>query len=197
MMAAGTKPVAVTISDPLEAQGRTCALAVMTPALARFAPRLRELASMLPIVDINGTLVTDAPRFAGLAERMPLCAGVLMCDPFLVADEVLVALRSAGVRAVANYPTIQVLDGPSGAGLAAVGINFSAELLRLTWFRQSGMAAHAYVTDAASARQALGAGLTDLVLHPAFRTAAETEAILSEIESLAPGRVLLHQGASP
>lgn len=196
-MAGGTDRRVLTVSDPREADRLDCALGVLTPALARFAPGLRELAAMLPIVDINGTLVAEAPRFARLATRMPLCAGVLMCDPFLVPGELLETLRTIGVRGVANYPTIQVLDGPAGVGLAAVGLHFSAELMRLAWFREAGMTAHAYVTDAAAARQALAAGVTDLVVHPAFRTAPETDAVVSEIDAFAPRPVLVHHGARP
>jgi predicted TIM-barrel enzyme len=169
-------------------------LIIAVPGLADFAPAERELAAMLPVADINGALVAAAAAFATVhafarasgekTDSSEVCAGLLMVDPFLVIGDLVAALQDGGFRAVANFPTVQLLDGAAGVGLAAVGYDLSAELRQLASLAARGFTPHVYVTDAAGARAALDAGFRDLVFHAAFRPAAEAEEALLPVRAL-------------
>lgn len=136
---------------------------IFVPALAGFPASLRELMGVLPVCDVNASLV--AALTEGPAPRH-LVAGLFAVDPFLDTREMAARLRRAGLSAVANYPTIQAFDGATGEGLSAVGYHARAELLRLTEFAALGFEALAYVASADAAEEALGLGLPCLVLHP-------------------------------
>jgi predicted TIM-barrel enzyme len=154
------------IGRPEEFRDSTTGLNIAVPALARFETRHRELAAMLPIVDFNGDLLADAGAFAPLcAQTADVAAGILMVDPFLVAHELADCLRAAGFRAVANFPTIQVVDGQTGHSLAAVGYSFQTELRILMDLRRRGFATHVYVTGVAAAQEALACEFSDLVVY--------------------------------
>lgn len=165
---------------------------VFVPALDRFPAALRELMGVLPVCDINASLM------AALAHRaMPrhLVAGLFAVDPFLDVRELATALRRAGLSEVANYPTVQLLDGATGDGLAAVGYHARAEFMRLKEFMAAGFEALAYVASPHAAEEALALGLTRIVVHPGLQPGM-TRASLARITALAreaAAELLLHR----
>lgn len=136
---------------------------VFVPALDRFPPVSRELMGVLPVCDINAVLM-------GALARRPvprhLVAGIFTVDPFLDIREMVAALQQARLAEVANYPTVQLLDGAAGHGLAAVGYHARAEFMRLREFAARGFGTLAYVASPRAAEEALALGLTRLVVHP-------------------------------
>jgi len=181
---------------PVELGAADTALAVVIPALARFKPGDREIAAMLPVSDINGELAASAQAFETISQRADVCAGIMAADPFLVIDELAAALRRAGFHSVANFPTVQLIDGAAGAGLAAVGCDLAAELRTLAAFRRLGFSAHAYVIDEASAGIALDAGYSSLVFHDAFRPSNEADAVFAAVRARAGAGLLRHAPAA-
>ncbi|BBK33516.1 phosphoenolpyruvate hydrolase-like protein [Stella humosa] len=138
---------------------------LFVPALDRFPPRLRALMGLLPVCDINGGLLAAlAGQRAPHPE--PVVAGLFAADPFLDARELAAALRRAGILAVANYPTLQLLDGTTAEGLAAVGYHAQSEFARLQALAEDGFEALAYVTSVQAAEAAIACGLASLVIHP-------------------------------
>ncbi len=185
------------VAAPQEIGARGAGLFVVVPGLARFAPAEREVVALLPVLDINAGLAAGAGAFASMADRADICAGLMAADPFLVVDELAAALRRAGFRAVANFPSVGLIDGEAGAGLAAVGRGFEAELRTLAAFRALGFGTHVYVTDGPSAAAAVARGHDSLVVHPAFRPTEQADAALASAAAAAPGaRLLRHAPAS-
>jgi predicted TIM-barrel enzyme len=183
-------------ATPDEAAASPAGLVVAMPALAGFTPPQRELAAMLPVSDINGALMAGAHAFAERGHDR-LCAGVLLVDPFLVIDDLVAALAAGGFARVANFPTVQLLDGEAGAGLAAVGYDLAAELRQLAVLAVHGLTPHVYVVDAEAARVALAAGFVDLVFHAAFRRAPEAAEVLEQVRrevDAAGARLRVHAG---
>lgn len=143
---------------------------LLVPALARFAPEARALAGLLPIVDINGALLAalddvDLGGAEGVG-REALVAGVFAADPFLHLGELAGRLLEAGIAQVANYPTLQHVDGAAGRGLAAVGYDMRAEFAVLLELERLGLRPLACVASFAAAECALGMGLGRLAFDP-------------------------------
>lgn len=163
---------------------------VFVPALARFPADLRELMALLPVVDINGGLLAALAEARG--EPAPgAVAGLFAVDPFLVRTEMIAALRGAGLRGVANFPTLQLFDGATAAGFGIVGYDLEAELAVLTAFAQAGFEVLAYVTTPAAASQALAAGISSLAYHPGLPPAGDERAALIRI-----GQIVDEAGAT-
>lgn len=143
---------------------------VLVPGLARFAPHLREVCAMLPVTDINGALFESLE--AGLPtdpnpsdlRTADVAAGLFLTDPFLNIADAARRLAAAGLGTVANYPTVQVLDGPSAAGLASVGHSFVQECEGLSAFAARGFAIMGYAASRPAAQALLALGCTRLVL---------------------------------
>lgn len=143
----------------------TRAQAVFLPALAPFAPDHWPLVGLLPVLDINGALVSALGSRAPFRTTPPI-AGIFATDPFLRLADLAEALRRAGVTQVINYPTLQLYDGEMTAALASVGYRAEAELRLLARLAERGLAPVACVTSRAAADLALGLGLRRMVLHP-------------------------------
>jgi predicted TIM-barrel enzyme len=143
------------------------------PADAVFLPGLRglegprlDLLATLPIADVNGSLL------ACLEGRLPWpekatapIVGLFLADPFLRVADVAARLRRAGVRRVANYPTLQAFEGDTARALASVGFAVENELDGLRAFAAEGFEPVGFAASAATARQ-LNAFATTVVLHP-------------------------------
>ncbi len=171
--------------------------AVFVPAIDRFPPPLHELMGLLPVCDINGALIA---ALAAAPAPLPshVVAGLFAADPFLDTGELTAALRRAGLAAVANYPTVQLLDGATGQGLAAVGYHAGSEFVRLRELAAAGFEALAYVTSPQAAEEALACGLSTLVLHPGPAGGAQSRAGAARIRAIADraGARMLRHGAS-
>ncbi len=168
---------------------------VFVPALARFPPDLAELMALLPVCDINGELLATLASVGGTAPP-DLVAGLFCADPFLDIGEMAPAMGRAGIGQVANYPTIQLIDGAAGTGFDLVGYNLDTELTVLARLKDEGFEPLAYVTSAAAAAATLDRGFRRLVHHPGMAPARGERAAAVRIEQLAAARgseVLRHQ----
>lgn len=139
---------------------------VYVPALDRFEPAVRDMMGVLPVADINGTLIAAAASgvLAGVADA----AGVFLVDPFLNLVDLAQRLRAAGIHAVANYPSVQILTGESAAALASVGYGFDAECAALARCRALGLEVIGYAASRKAADALLTAGAGRLVILPGF-----------------------------
>lgn len=137
------------------------------PALAGFEGPDLDLLAMMPVCDVNGALL-DA-----LAAREPFpahgpapVAGVFLLDPFMRLPELAARLRAAGIRRVANYPTVQVIDGETARALGSVGYSPAQEFEALRELRGEGFEVVGFATGAAAARDLATLGAVMVVLHP-------------------------------
>ena len=168
--------------------------ALFVPALDRFPPPLRALMGLLPVCDINGALIA-ALAHAPAPVPAHVVAGLFAADPFLDTGELTAVLRRSGLAAVANYPTLQLLDGATGQGLAAVGYHARSEFVRLQELAAAGFEALAYVTSPQAAEEALACGLSAIVLHPGPAGGAPPRAAATRIRAIADragARILRH-----
>ncbi|QYU66804.1 alpha/beta fold hydrolase [Leptolyngbya sp. 15MV] len=126
--------------------------AVYLPALAGFPPHLTAILGLLPVLEINGTLIADLAARRPFRAAPPI-AGLFACDPFLRVADMAGALRRAGITAVINYPTVQSFEGETAAALAAVGYRAEAEFRVLQRLAEHGLSpiACAMTRDAADA----------------------------------------------
>jgi predicted TIM-barrel enzyme len=137
---------------------RAGAAGVFVPALAGFPVAVRDLMALLPVVDINGAL------FEALPTTPAPTVGLLLVDPFLNFTDAVRHLRRAGVITVANYPTVQLLDGEDGRALEAVGLGFDAERAALSRFAQAGFRTLGYAASATAAAGLVAVGVDQLVV---------------------------------
>jgi len=148
----------------------TRARAVFLPALAPFPAEAWPVVALLPVLDINGAL-----RAALEARRpfrsAPPVAGLFACDPFLRLADMAAVLRRVGIRAVVNFPTVQVFEGETAAALAAVGYRAEAEFRLLQRLADQGFTPIACATSRRAVDAALGLGLRRILLHPGMAPA--------------------------
>lgn len=156
---------------------------VFLPALARFPAELRELMGLLPVVDINGGLLAALRAHSGEKAGRTI-AGLFATDPFLDRKEMAGALHGAGFARIANFPTVQLFDAGTAAGLAGVGYDLEAELAILQEFAVAGFETVAYVTTPAAAALALERGFMCLAFHPGLSPVRGERATLARIERL-------------
>ncbi|HEV2559390.1 MAG TPA: phosphoenolpyruvate hydrolase family protein [Microvirga sp.] len=158
------------------------------PALRGLEGGDLDLLAMLPVCDVNGDLARQFAFGAPWPVPGPApVAGLFMLDPFLRLPDMATALRAAGIGAVANYPTIQVLEGETANGLASVGLSPAQEFEVLREFGRLGFAMVAFATGAAAARELAAAGARTVVLHPGPRPGPrENEAVATMSAWLKP-----------
>lgn len=174
----------------------TAARCIFVPALGRFPVETREMMGLLPVCDINEALLAALAQAPAEVPRHCV-AGLFAADPFLDPGAMARALRRAGMAGVANYPTVQLIDGATGHGLAAVGYHARSEFVRLVEMKAGGFEVLAYVASAAAAEEALALGLDQLVLHPGLTPETVARAGLGRIEALAEAagaRLFRHAG---
>lgn len=145
---------------------------LLAPFLAQVAPAHRELVGMLPVVDVN------AAALAGLravSPASPSCrravAGLMLVDPFLRLRDATLALAEAGVSGVANYPTVQLIDGETARVFDSAGAGVAREIAVLTAFSEAGFETVAFAASLDTARAMLRHGPSRLVLHPGLALA--------------------------
>jgi predicted TIM-barrel enzyme len=158
------------------------------PGLAGLEGPNLDLLAMLPVCDVNG----------GLAEALAACppwppdgpapvAGLFLLDPFLRPPDMAARLRAAGVRRVANYPTIQALEGETARALASVGFSVAQELDALREFAALGFGIVGFAAGAAAARELAASGADAVVLHPGPGAGPrEDEALAATVAWLKP-----------
>jgi predicted TIM-barrel enzyme len=155
-------PHALIVTSVVETRANgSAALRVHAPGLARFPAHLRDLCALLPVTDINAALFEAIG--AGHHVAPPDAAGLFLTDPFLNLPDCARRLADAGVRAAANYPTVQGLDGPSSAALAAVGHGFDQECAALAALAARSLEVVGYAASPAAALALAGLGARRII----------------------------------
>jgi predicted TIM-barrel enzyme len=147
--------------------GADAAGTLFLPGLRGFAGPDLDLLAMMPVCDVNGGLA-DAldvlPPWP--ADGAAPAVGLFLLDPFLRLSDMAARLRRAGVRRVANYPTVAVLEGETARALASVGISPAGEFEALRALAADGFGIVGFATSAAAARDLAASGAGAVVLHP-------------------------------
>lgn len=138
---------------------------IVCPHFAGLSAEEADLVGCLPTGDANGALLAEAGSLGG---KDGVFAGILAADPFRPAPMLVGLLNEAGIRGVINLPTVAgITDGLADA-LGHAGVDYAAELRTLGLAAAEGLNVIAVVRTAAQARQAVAAGLRQLLVYPAF-----------------------------
>jgi predicted TIM-barrel enzyme len=157
--------MALTVRTRLD--GADLSGTLFLPALAGLEGPALDLLAMMPVCDVNGALAAALDAGPPWAPGAPApVAGLFLLDPFIRIPEMAERLRRAGVRRVANYPTIQALDGETARAMASVGFTPAHEFEALAELRASGFEIVGFAYGAAAARELAALGATTVVLHP-------------------------------
>ena len=150
--------------DGLDAAER--ARSLFLPALAGAPEGLLDLLALLPVADVNGALLAALAEQGCFPPGEAPVAAVFCADPFLRVPDMAEALLAAGIRRVANYPSVQVIDGETGRAIAAVGYGPDEELATLLRLREAGLAAVGCAVSPVFAARLAAAGITDIRAVP-------------------------------
>jgi predicted TIM-barrel enzyme len=176
-------PVAARLAD---APKTGCV--ILAPWLAALGGADADLASLLPVADVNGLALAGCAAAGCTEDGGPRAVAALMlADPFLRVRDAGQALRTAGIGRVANFPTVQVVDGETARALDSADLGAAREIERLAAFRRAGFSTVGFACGLEAARAMLADGASALVLHPgvALRDWRERAAA-----ALATGRTL-------
>lgn len=148
---------------------------IFAPWLAHLPAAQRDLLALLPVLDVNGAVFnalqdTQPEARAGLA-RPDVVAALLCVDPFLRVRDVVSLLRSAGIAGVANFPTIQIIDGVAARGFDSADLGLRREAQMLARFAEEGLSVTGFCTNAENGQRMLEHGASVLVVHPGLPSA--------------------------
>lgn len=178
---------------------------ILAPWLNRLPVTHRDLLSILPVLDINGALFADldstpASKGVALSASNMQIAALLCVDPFLRLRDATRLLRTAGITAVTNFPTVQVVDGTAARGFESADLGVEREAAILHQFMQEGFAVTGFATSTDNALRLMALGIRDLIIHPGppssdwrnRATAAQTAAtIVTALRTYAPASLRL------
>ncbi|MDP4026459.1 phosphoenolpyruvate hydrolase family protein [Methylobacterium sp. NEAU 140] len=147
------------------------------PALAGTPDAILDLLALLPVCDVNGAL-TACLAGKGIGSGPAPVAAVFCTDPFLRVSDMAETLRAAGLRRVANYPSVQAIDGEPGRTIAAVGYGPDEEIATLVRLREAGLEPLGCAASAAFAARLDAAGIAPILAVPALGSGVTTFAPL-------------------
>ena len=111
---------------------------ILCPFLRGLDPALGMWLGPLAWHDSNAALLAVLEQARPLPPQVTVFAGVFCADPFRAEDDVVAALRAAGVSGMANLPSVSFLDGEFGQTLAALNLGMARELNFLRHARSHG-----------------------------------------------------------
>jgi predicted TIM-barrel enzyme/DNA-binding NtrC family response regulator len=118
-------------------------------------------------------------------------AGVFAADPLRTEGALIRQLKSAGVSAVINYPSVSFIDGSASATLDQLGLGIEREIRFLAACRQAGLRVAGVAGTLAACRALLQAGVDFLVVHAGAPTRADPEpdrVLAAEVKRLKSAR---------
>ncbi|WP_249694718.1 phosphoenolpyruvate hydrolase family protein [Stappia sp. WLB 29] len=154
---------------------------LLAPFMDEVAPAHRELAGVLPVGDVNAAMLEVLRPGAPAPRGGRTIAGLMLVDPFLRLRDMTLALSAAGVTAVANYPTVQLIDGETARVFDSAGAGVAREIAVLAAFAEAGFETVAFAASLDSARAMLRHGPSRLVLHPGLALADWRERAASSL----------------
>lgn len=163
--------LAVGAALPMVEQGReSCLPHIFAPWLAALPAAQRDLLALLPVLDVNGAMFTALngaePDARAATARQGVIAALLCVDPFLRVHDVVALLRAAGISGVANFPTVQVIDGVAALGFDSADLGLRREARMLARFADDGLAVTGFATTVENGQRLLDHGAAELVVHP-------------------------------
>jgi predicted TIM-barrel enzyme len=139
---------------------------LLAPWMSGFGAAHREVVGLLPIQDVNGLTLEAAARI-----RDPRAiAGLMLADPFLRATDIAASLASSGLRWVANYPTIQMVDGETSRAFDSAKLGVQREIDMLAELAARGIATIGFAASGEVARRLAAGGAAAIVFHPGLAT---------------------------
>ena len=141
---------------------------IYCPSLSGLTDRQADLAMVLPRVDNNGDLLDQPPS-------APDYAGILACHPFGDWAHALQALIDAGYSGIANWPSAILFDGRTRQVMESLPATPAVEYEVLAIGQTMGLETLAFFASLDQGRQALKAGLRNLLLHPGLSQPGEAD----------------------
>ena len=125
-----------------------------------------DLLSLLPVIDLNAAAMRSLePPTRGI-DRSGVFAGLAMVDPFLRPRDAIDRLRRAGISGVANFPTMQIVDGETARAFEGADARTTREVQVLEAFLAEGFRTIAFACGPDAARLIAQTRPTMMVLHP-------------------------------
>jgi predicted TIM-barrel enzyme len=125
-----------------------------------------DLLSLLPVVDLNAAALRSLDPPAGRVDRGGVFAALALVDPFLRPRDAVARLRRAGISGVANFPTMQVVDGETARAFEGAGARTTREVEMLEAFIAESFRTIAFACGPDAAREVARTRPTMMVLHP-------------------------------
>jgi predicted TIM-barrel enzyme len=136
----------------------------LAPSMAGLPPGRASALSLLPVRDANGEL------FRTIEDRVwsgpGLCAAVFAVDPFFLPRDIFRRLAEAGIREVANWPSVGLYGSPFQRQLADKHLDYEREVLFIEEAIKEGCEPTAVAFSAKHAVRMIEAGAKRLLLHP-------------------------------
>ncbi len=147
---------------------------IFAPWLAQIPAAQRDLLALLPVLDVNGAVfnaLKGAHSDPQPLARPGISAALLCVDPFLRVRDVVALLASAGIGGVANFPTIQIIDGVAARGFDSADLGLRREAQMLARFAEQGLSVTGFCTTAENGQRMLDHGASVVVVHPGLPSA--------------------------
>lgn len=141
---------------------------ILAPFLTGMAPAHRDFLPLLPVSGVNEATL-EALKRGPIKSRA--IAGLLLVDPFLRLRDARLALAEAGISRVANYPTVQLIDGDTARAFDSAKVGAAREVDALAAFGKAGFETVAFAATLPTAQAMLPHGPSMLVLHPGLALA--------------------------
>lgn len=125
-----------------------------------------DLLSLLPVADLNAAALRHLDPPARGSDRGGVFTALAMVDPFLRPRDAVARLRRAGISGVANFPTMQIVDGETARAFEGAGARTTREVEMLEAFVAEGLRTIAFACGADGARDVARTRPTMMVLHP-------------------------------
>lgn len=151
-----------TVLTPSTNQPPANGRSIYCPALKGLSGRRADLAIVMPRIDNNRALLAVPPR------KNDTFAGVLTSDPFGAGGTFLDRLSEHGYVGVANWPSSILFEGQTKLSMSSIPATPQQEYAWLANAQTQRMQTLAFFRSLEQGREALKAGLRNLILHPGF-----------------------------
>ncbi|MFN4154180.1 MAG: phosphoenolpyruvate hydrolase family protein [Paracoccaceae bacterium] len=157
--------VLIRAEPPVAGPGESSPGWVLAPWLAGLPEPGRDLLALLPVLDVNALAFT-AIRNLPPGTTSGAIAALFCADPFLRVRDAVQILCAAGITAVTNFPTIQIIDGSAAHGFDSAGLGLQREAEVLGDFARAGFTVTGFCASAEGGALLARQGVAALVLHP-------------------------------
>jgi predicted TIM-barrel enzyme len=136
---------------------------IFCPWLRR-APQDNDIwRSVLPIHDVNGTLVAELPISRKM--RHNVYAGVFAVDLLRTTRELIQHVKRASIAGVINFPSVSFIEAETGAVFSNLSLGIDREVDFLEACSRHGLRIAAVVRSPETAKRLISIGVDFLVAH--------------------------------